>query len=42
MVTKPALDAVEHKLVDLGGGVTIHLADAGPVDRPPVMLVHGS
>jgi pimeloyl-ACP methyl ester carboxylesterase len=37
----PALDGVDHKFVDLGGGVTIHVADAGPADGPPVMLVHG-
>ena len=41
MVTMPALDGVDHKFVDLGGGVTIHVADAGPADGPPVMLVHG-
>jgi len=41
MVTLPALDGVEHKFVDVGGGVTIHVADAGPADGPPVMLVHG-
>ena len=41
MVTLPALDGVEHKFVDLGDGVTIHVADAGPADGPPVMLVHG-
>ena len=40
MVTVPALDRVEHKFVDVGDGVTIHVADAGPVDGPPVMLVH--
>jgi pimeloyl-ACP methyl ester carboxylesterase len=37
----PALDGVEHRYVDLGDGVTIHVADAGPVDGPAVMLVHG-
>lgn len=37
----PALDGVEHRFVDLGDGVTIHVADAGPADGPPVMLVHG-
>jgi pimeloyl-ACP methyl ester carboxylesterase len=37
----PALDGADHKFVDVGGGVTIHVADAGPVDGPPVMLVHG-
>jgi len=41
MVTMPALDGVDHKFVDLGGAVTIHVADAGPADGPPVMLVHG-
>jgi pimeloyl-ACP methyl ester carboxylesterase len=41
MVPLPVLHGVDHKFVDLGGGVTIHVADAGPVDGPPVMLVHG-
>ncbi|MBV8291348.1 MAG: alpha/beta hydrolase, partial [Mycobacterium sp.] len=41
MVTLPSLDGVEHKFVELGEGVTIHVADAGPADGPPVMLVHG-
>ncbi len=41
MVTMPALDGVEHRYVDLGDGVTIHVADAGPPDGPTVMLVHG-
>ncbi|WP_445162609.1 alpha/beta fold hydrolase [Mycobacterium sp. Dal123C01] len=44
MVTMPALDGavvVEHRYVDLGDGVTIHVADAGPADGPAVMLVHG-
>ena len=41
MVTLPALDGVDHKYVDLGDGVTIHVADAGPAEGPPVMLVHG-
>ena len=41
MVTVPALDGVDHKYVDLGDGVTIHLADAGPAEGPPVMLAHG-
>jgi pimeloyl-ACP methyl ester carboxylesterase len=41
MVTMPALEGVEHRFVDLGGGVTIHVADAGPADGPAVMLVHG-
>lgn len=37
----PVQDGVEHRFVDVGGGVTIHVADAGPADGPPVMLVHG-
>src|ERR1700733_13440639 len=41
MVTMPALDGVEHRYVELGDGVTIHIADAGPADGPAVMLVHG-
>lgn len=44
MVTMPALDgsvALEHRYIDLGDGVTIHVADAGPAEGPPVMLVHG-
>lgn len=41
MVTMPALDGVEHRYVDLGDGVTIHVADAGPAHGPVVMLVHG-
>ncbi len=41
MVTMPALDGVEHRYIDLGGGVRIHVADAGPADGPAVMLVHG-
>lgn len=41
MVTMPALDGVEHKYVELGDGVTIHVAEAGPANGPAVMLVHG-
>jgi pimeloyl-ACP methyl ester carboxylesterase len=41
MVTLPTLDGVEHRYVDLGEGVTIHVADAGPADGTAVMLVHG-
>jgi pimeloyl-ACP methyl ester carboxylesterase len=37
----PEIDGVTHRFVDLGEGVTIHLAEAGPADGPPVMLVHG-
>jgi pimeloyl-ACP methyl ester carboxylesterase len=41
MTAMPALDGVEHRYVDLGDGVTIHVAEAGPADGPAVMLVHG-
>ena len=41
MVTMPELDGVEHRYVDLGDGVSIHVALAGPAAGPPVMLVHG-
>jgi pimeloyl-ACP methyl ester carboxylesterase len=44
MVTMPALDGpalVEHRYVELGDGVTIHVAESGPPDGPAVMLVHG-
>lgn len=41
MVAMPALDGVEHRYVEVGDGVTIHVADAGPADGSPVLLVHG-
>jgi pimeloyl-ACP methyl ester carboxylesterase len=41
MTALPELDGVTHRFVDLGDGVTIHVAEAGPADGPPVMLVHG-
>jgi pimeloyl-ACP methyl ester carboxylesterase len=41
MVAMPELDGVEHRHIDLGDGVVIHVADAGPADGPAVMLVHG-
>jgi len=37
----PSLEGVRHRFVDLGQGVTIHVAEAGPADGAPVMLVHG-
>jgi hypothetical protein len=37
----PTLDGVDHTFIDVGDGVTIHVADAGPAEGPPVMLVHG-
>ncbi len=36
-----ALNGVEHKYLDFGNKVMIHVADAGPADGPAVMLVHG-
>ncbi|WP_297733593.1 alpha/beta fold hydrolase [Mycobacterium sp.] len=41
MVAMPALEGVEHRYIELGDGVTIHVADAGPAHGPAVMLVHG-
>jgi pimeloyl-ACP methyl ester carboxylesterase len=41
MTPLPQLAGVEHRFVDVGDGVTIHVADAGPADGPPVLLVHG-
>jgi pimeloyl-ACP methyl ester carboxylesterase len=37
----PSLEGVEHRYVITPKGVRIHVADAGPPDGPPVMLVHG-
>lgn len=37
----PVLDGVEHRFVDVGAGVVIHVAEAGPADGQPVLLVHG-
>lgn len=37
----PVLDGVRHRFVELGDGLRIHLAEAGPADGPPVVLVHG-
>ena len=34
MVTMPALDGVEHHYIELGDGVRIHVADAGPATGP--------
>ncbi|MDH6245852.1 alpha/beta hydrolase [Mycobacterium sp. OTB74] len=41
MTALPELDGVTHRFVDLGNGITIHVAEAGPADGRPVMLVHG-
>ena len=37
----PALEGVEHRYVATPEGVRIHVADAGPSDGAPLMLVHG-
>src|SRR5262249_33126965 len=37
----PSLDGVQHRFLDIGNGISIHVAEAGPFDGPPVMLVHG-
>jgi pimeloyl-ACP methyl ester carboxylesterase len=36
----PDVDRVEHRFVD-AGGLRVHLAEAGPADAPPVLLLHG-
>jgi alpha-beta hydrolase superfamily lysophospholipase len=37
----PELPGVEHRYIRTSGNVTIHVADAGPSDGRPIMLVHG-
>jgi pimeloyl-ACP methyl ester carboxylesterase len=32
----------ESEFVDLGGGLTVHLRDEGPIDAPAIILLHGS
>src|SRR5262245_42336496 len=39
--SSPSLEGVQHRLIDIGNGISIHVAEAGPVDGPPVLLVHG-
>jgi pimeloyl-ACP methyl ester carboxylesterase len=36
----PDVEGVEHRFVD-AGGLRVHLAEAGPPDAPPVLLLHG-
>ena len=40
MSEPPQLDGVTHRDVD-AGGVRLHVAEAGPADAPPLLLVHG-
>lgn len=37
----PELPGVEHAFHDLPTGVRVHVAQAGPADAPPVLLLHG-
>jgi pimeloyl-ACP methyl ester carboxylesterase len=37
----PQLEGVEHRHVALATGVRVHLAESGPPDGPPVLLLHG-
>jgi pimeloyl-ACP methyl ester carboxylesterase len=37
----PALDGVRHSFHDLPTGVHVHVAETGPEDAPPVLLLHG-
>lgn len=32
----------ESEFVDLGGGLIVHLRDEGPMDKPAIILLHGS
>lgn len=37
----PAVPGVEHRFLD-AGGVRLHVAQAGPADAPPLVLLHGA
>lgn len=41
MIPLPTIDGVVHRFIEVGDGISIHVADAGPKDGPAVMLVHG-
>lgn len=32
---------IQHQQVPVGGGIELHVAEAGPPDGPPVLLLHG-
>src|SRR3954452_19186866 len=36
----PAVEGIEHRFVD-ANGIRIHVAEAGPLDGPTVLLLHG-
>jgi pimeloyl-ACP methyl ester carboxylesterase len=36
----PAVEGVEHRFVE-ANGIRVHLAEAGPPDAPPALLLHG-
>ena len=36
----PSVEGVEHRFVE-ANGIQIHVAEAGPADAPPVLLIHG-
>jgi pimeloyl-ACP methyl ester carboxylesterase len=40
MRAMPHVEGVEHRFVE-AGGVPFHVAEAGPVEGPPVLLLHG-
>ena len=40
IVDLPEVDGVEHRYVD-ADGLTVHVAEAGDRDNPPVLLLHG-
>src|SRR4051794_20779483 len=37
----PSLPGIRHTEHDLPTGVRVHVAEAGPVDGPPVLCLHG-
>jgi pimeloyl-ACP methyl ester carboxylesterase len=37
----PAVPGVEHRFLELGTAVTVHVAEAGAPDAPPVIALHG-